>query len=582
MSGGTHDAAGDAPEGPGTDWSDRAAVHARLHPLAPAERVATLQPALAARHDDRFLHGLLGIALYNLGELDRSRMHLKLGLEGAAGDGDLLFHVGLADRSEGRLASALEWFERSVATRPNADYWALALQTLEELDRWPEVVSRAERALEDFPHDPRLAIVLVQAVERLDGAERAVDELDRRDDGATPALAELRYRLLAGAGRAEAAGRAHREALGRHLRGRADYRERATRTLDRVPVGRSRDALVALWTSELARVEAPAEPVAGPAVAETAAHAAARRAAHPRLAMSLLVRDEIDVVEANVRFHAARGVEHFVVTDNGSVDGTREALEALAREVSMQIIDEPSHTIDQDLWVTRMARRLIDAGTFDWAIHNDADEFWVPDEGSLPETIGRAVGGRDVGVLACARRNMLVDRAAIARADYRFADNVHRVERTVPLLPGEVPWNDASDSNGVAREVMDKVLTRLDGLASVGYGNHDAVHAGTTEPLAELTVLHYPVRTYAQFERKVVNYGRSLERNDRFDPGSSLHLRHWYERWRAGALHEVYSHATFEPERLRRLLAEGFVSIDTRVAEGLDAPGRPDAAPEAA
>ena len=67
------------------------------------------------------------------------------------------------------------------------------------------------------------------------------------------------------------------------------------------------------------------------------------------LAMSILVRDEVDIIEDNVRHHAAGGISSFIVTDNGSVDGTREVLESLSREIDLTIIDEKSMTIDQDL-----------------------------------------------------------------------------------------------------------------------------------------------------------------------------------------------------------------------------------------
>ncbi|TMK71128.1 MAG: hypothetical protein E6G49_10025 [Actinobacteria bacterium] len=46
----------------------------------------------------------------------------------------------------------------------------------------------------------------------------------------------------------------------------------------------------------------------------------------PKLVMALKVRDEGDVLEANLRFHHALGVAHFVLTDNGSTDDTPEIL----------------------------------------------------------------------------------------------------------------------------------------------------------------------------------------------------------------------------------------------------------------
>ena len=47
---------------------------------------------------------------------------------------------------------------------------------------------------------------------------------------------------------------------------------------------------------------------------------------HMRLVMTLKVRDEEDVIEDNLRFHGAMGVDFFIVMDNGSVDRTPEIL----------------------------------------------------------------------------------------------------------------------------------------------------------------------------------------------------------------------------------------------------------------
>ena len=44
------------------------------------------------------------------------------------------------------------------------------------------------------------------------------------------------------------------------------------------------------------------------------------------LGMTLMVRDEIDIIERNLAHHFSRGVDFIVVTDHMSTDGTREFL----------------------------------------------------------------------------------------------------------------------------------------------------------------------------------------------------------------------------------------------------------------
>lgn len=46
-----------------------------------------------------------------------------------------------------------------------------------------------------------------------------------------------------------------------------------------------------------------------------------RRLPTPRLIMTLLVKNEEELLEKNLLFHKAMGVDAFIVTDNNSADG---------------------------------------------------------------------------------------------------------------------------------------------------------------------------------------------------------------------------------------------------------------------
>src|SRR5215216_2030688 len=109
----------------------------------------------------------------------------------------------------------------------------------------------------------------------------------------------------------------------------------------------------------------------------------------PKLVMALKVRDEGDVLEANLRFHHALGVAHFVVTHNGSTDETPEILGRYVEAGLATVIEEPGtdYRVRGAGWLTQMARMAATDLGADWVIHTDADEFWLPVEGSLQETL---------------------------------------------------------------------------------------------------------------------------------------------------------------------------------------------------
>jgi len=104
------------------------------------------------------------------------------------------------------------------------------------------------------------------------------------------------------------------------------------------------------------------------------------KTADDRLVMTILCRNEVDIIEENIRTHAQLGVDAFVVMDNGSDDGTREKLLALANEFELHLIDQPEQTYQQAKWMKSLAHYARDVLKANWVISNDADEFWIPQQ----------------------------------------------------------------------------------------------------------------------------------------------------------------------------------------------------------
>src|SRR3954452_5041715 len=114
------------------------------------------------------------------------------------------------------------------------------------------------------------------------------------------------------------------------------------------------------------------------------------------------VRDEADVIEDNLRYHRAQGVDFFVIADTGSIDGTLEILERYERAgiVRLERIPGGLHDMKGEGGGEEQITRSADEMGGDWVIHNDAHEYWWPAHVNLKDVQGWVRDGfRRVGAL---------------------------------------------------------------------------------------------------------------------------------------------------------------------------------------
>ena len=98
-----------------------------------------------------------------------------------------------------------------------------------------------------------------------------------------------------------------------------------------------------------------------------------------KLVQTLMVRDEIDIIDAQVAYHLDAGVDFVIATDHDSRDGTSEVLESYARDGHLLRIPKTG-AMHERAWRTHMARLAATEYGADWVINTDADEFWMPRE----------------------------------------------------------------------------------------------------------------------------------------------------------------------------------------------------------
>lgn len=268
-----------------------------------------------------------------------------------------------------------------------------------------------------------------------------------------------------------------------------------------------------------------------------------------KLVMTILVKNEADIIEANIRTHASFGVDAFVVMDNDSSDGTREILAQLQNEFEITVIDETGF-YQQKKFMTKLAFVAKKKYNPDWIINNDADEFWIPDNGcSLKEHL-RFKGG----ILRVERFNMVPPLESISE-ESAFFNSVYEVSNQINYRT-----NLEEDVSILLGQASRKVITNPHGLIKINSGNHSAEHLAFWNKKESKSIknYHYPIRSFKQFEKRTITRKYVLENMPNVKMGN--HYRRWVKMYNENRLLEEYKKFIFDPQEIELLIRIGILS----------------------
>jgi predicted O-methyltransferase YrrM len=233
----------------------------------------------------------------------------------------------------------------------------------------------------------------------------------------------------------------------------------------------------------------------------------------------MCVRNEADILEFNIRYHLALGIDRILLIDNGSEDETVSVLGSLARSLPVEWRRRPGEFRQSHLMSDLACEAYLEGA--DWIVPIDADEFWHSHGRPLREILSETTAGILMASMVnyVQRRGQTTSSAAalltMTRRPPQPRGPIARIEEQVT----------SRQIGFVEIEYPPKCIARASAATKIGQGNHWVEFApGEQVRTDEIVCLHAPIRSRAQLDRKA-----DIQR----DPRELAHYKRlaWHLRW---------------------------------------------------
>ena len=247
-----------------------------------------------------------------------------------------------------------------------------------------------------------------------------------------------------------------------------------------------------------------------------------------KLIMCLWVRNEEKIINENIFYHRACGIDHFIANDNGSTDRTTEILKSHEEKGYLTYFRSENNDYEQskaNLEMVRIAQKMF-VNEQGWIFLNDADEFYYGRNYDLKQTIKDNAINSNINVITVSRYNMFFNQnCKYNDKNYKFYYN------NIKYLKKGYRHKTKYDI-GAFHKILNKVVVKLDGKISyIQEGNHNVEIANKRVKVANgMVIYHYPFREWEHFLYRI-QMGVKHNKNNKGVRGKneiySIHKKNW-------------------------------------------------------
>lgn len=280
-----------------------------------------------------------------------------------------------------------------------------------------------------------------------------------------------------------------------------------------------------------------------------------------------ILRNAVDIAPLTVLHHWLLGFDRVWVIDNGSSDGTYEALRALSGRLPSLRLERDEGPFNQSAMTNAMANSLAADG-FDLIVPFDADECW-----NLSLAQARAeLHRRQVNILCAPVVNYIQSRAVLQAGPESWRYATRRVARAIK------PGTHISQAIGARRLAFAemafprKVLVSPPAGAAMNFikGNHRVEFAGArVAQLRSIACLHLPLRAASELTRRVTDY-KDRHKPFRQDANGGWRLDYWAEMLASGRIEQEWAANSYDADGMLDVFGEKRPTIhDARLVRHL-------------